>query len=409
MRYLVDLAFRIIKEFWRSKWRFFLAIFCVAWGTMTVILLASLADGFYRTSEKDVMIIAEGGLTLVPDRTTMPFEGYQSGRKIKIKASDVVDLPKKLAGVAAVSPLLSTYGNVSYADKKSGKSIYGVCVDFAKIHRIFLTKNSRYINEYDINTASHVAIIGDNLQDYLFGKSGAIGREILINGIPFAVIGVIDTKKTIYAQYSNAAIIPYTAHISLWGNQDVSTVMVLANQEPEYVARNLRNFFAYEYHFNVLDTGALKIYSSAKFLGFMQQFFGGIKMFLLACGLLTLAVSSFGVANIMFLIVTEKTREIGIRKALGASRRQILQQILLETLVVVFVGGFLGFILADAIILILQYTDLPSWLGKPFISLVTAVITVFFLTLCGVAAGYFPARRAARLDPVLAIGRRKNI
>ena len=166
----------------------------------------------------------------------------------------------------------------------------------------------------------------------------------------------------------------------------------------------MRTYLGYLYHFSPDDTNALMFYDTLKIFNFFNWFFVGIQLFLGLCGSLTLAVGGLGVANIMFLIVTERTKEIGLRMAVGARDSHILIQILCEALILVVLGGLFGITLSYLTVFILQFITLPAWIGKPTISLSIAFITIAVLAMIGVLAGYFPAKRASRMDPVDALG-----
>jgi putative ABC transport system permease protein len=215
------------------------------------------------------------------------------------------------------------------------------------------------------------------------------------------VIGVLSKSEG----WREDVYISYKSYEALYDNKYVGVFFVFPkpDTDPLQFEQSLRSYFAHKYHFDKNDKGALQLWGSTKMFQFIRWFFVGLQLFLGACGMMILAVGSIGVANIMFLIVTERTYEIGLHKAVGATDRQILLQLLFEALIIIGIGGCLGIGIALGAITILQQVTLPDWIGVPVISWTTVGITIFALGLIGLIAGYFPARRAARMDPIDAL------
>lgn len=405
--YIFILSQQILRDLWMHKLRSLLALFGITWGTLTVILLLALGYGFYTTSKINMMKIVDGTFFVNLNKTSKPFMGYPVGRQIKIKPKTIMDLPNIMHNdIQLVSPIMSQNINISFQDKQFSREVSGVNSDLAIIRKVDLTPDSRFISPIDEKTAADVVVIGYHLKQQLFNDAPAIGKKILIRHIPFTVIGIMPNPgHHNYSWYDNSALIPYTTFINLWGEQDVNSFFIVPNPKAnsQEVKQTLINYLAARYHFDPQDTAALRIYDTVKMFKFFTWFFVGIQIFLGICGALTLAVGSLGVANIMFLIVTERTREIGIKMAVGARDYHILFQILLETLMIIILGGLLGFLIATSCIIMLQYIPLPTWLGQPEISMITVFITIIILMLFGLLAGYFPAKRAANMDPIEAI------
>jgi putative ABC transport system permease protein len=284
--------------------------------------------------------------------------------------------------------------------------VRGVSASFFALRKVNLIDQSRFFNPLDIQRKARVTIIGNSLKQRLFGDENALGKSVAINHVPFTVIGVVqESGKNVYNWYDDRAIIPYTTFISLWGNRNIYRFVALPNPDvdPLMVEQQMRKYFAHKYHFDPTDTTAVDVFDTTKIFQFFKWFFFGIQLFLGFCGALTLGVGSLGVANIMFLIVNERTHEIGLRMSVGARDWHIMLQILSEALIIVGLGGLIGFGIAYLITFILAHVHLPDWLGIPQISNATVIITISILALLGVLAGYFPARRASLMDPIEAL------
>jgi putative ABC transport system permease protein len=275
------------------------------------------------------------------------------------------------------------------------------------MRKINIAPGGRFLNQLDINNKHFVIVLGNKLKKELFGDKPALGQDVKIKTVNFNVVGVMQAgNKNIYNFYEDKAIIPYSAYISLWGDENVMYFIAHPDIriDLKQTEQAMRSYFAHKLHFDKTDKVALRVFNTTKIYKFLKWFFIGVQLFLGICGALTLAVGCLGVANIMFLIVTERTREIGVKMAVGASTWHIILQIMLEALIIVGLGGAIGFLVAYAVTVILQHAPLPQWIGTPTISNLSVIVTISVLSLLGLISGYFPARRAASMDPVDALG-----
>jgi putative ABC transport system permease protein len=408
LNYITILVKQICSEMLTRKLRSFLAIFCIAWGTITVVLLLALSNGFEFASKKNMMNVVDNAFFVLPSKTSKQYRGLPKGRRIFIKSDDVMDIPKNLPDVEAATPFMFDTHDVAYHNKQIQKEIYGVSADFINLRKLSLEKNSRFFSQQECNKSSRVAIIGNKLKDNIFGTNSALGKNIVIDDIQYTIIGTVEKPgRNTDNRYDDAVIIPYKTFVTNWGDVNLKFFIVVAksNIDPYLMQVSLIKYLSFKYRFDITDKTAVQIYSSYKISQFISWFLIGIKIFLGICGTLTLGVGSLGTANIMFLIVTERTREIGLRKALGARNWHILLQILLETLIIIVLGGAIGFLISILITSILQVISLPDWLGVPSISGTVVFTVILILGTLGLLSGYFPARRAAKMDPVVALMR----
>ena len=271
----------------------------------------------------------------------------------------------------------------------------------------------RFINIEDVEQKRRVVFLGYKLANDLFKGESPIGKMIDINGFPFKVVGVM--PKKFQNSMSNGPddqriVIPYTTFTSIWPRRSVWYIAVKPkNPSDNILVRNrIREVLGRKYRFDPEDDRAIGVWDSIEDEEMMRKIFKGIQIFLGVVGGMTLLIAGVGVANIMYVVVKERTREIGIKRAIGAKRRHIVSQFILESILVTGIGGVLGTLGAAAIITVVNMLPLdqnPSteFVGSPNFSSDIAIFTVLVLTSIGLFAGLFPARRASRVDPVEAL------
>lgn len=404
--YLKDILRQTIFSLWTHKLRTCLALFGIVWGTIAIIMLQAFNNGFYSANMKNLAFLNNGTILAWSGSTSKPFAGLPQGQKIHIRIRDLENIIEHIPDVEIFSPALFTSKDFVYQNKNTRGGIEGVSADYLEIQQLRPFPGGRFINPLDIKNKNRVVFIDNEIKKALFGEKEAVGKLLNIQGIPFTVVGVSDPKhKNIVMWMTNVAYIPYTTFLSLWGDQDVDNFFIQphhANQTLS-VKNSLKNMLGMKYKFDPNDKQAVMIPDTQDAQTFFKWFFRAIELFLGFCGILTLSVGALGIANMMFLIVTERTREIGLRIALGAQQFHIMSQFILETLLLVFLGGVIGFVISFACINLLQSLSLPEWLGKPHISWLSATLTIIMLCLAGLVAGYFPARRAANMEPIQAL------
>lgn len=406
------------RECWRQtiisirlhKLRSFLALFGIMWGSLSVVLLLAIGSGFYNQSQDNMRRIANGQIFFRAGLTSKPYHGKPIGQIIHIKVRDILAMKQQIPTIKLITPILS-FATVnmalSYGGKHAEGTLAGVSEDYAEISQVELADNSRFFHHSDQQHARDVIVLNDQTKQVLFGNQNPIGKVVTANGIPFHVIGYEAPQKQQGGMHrqGHLSYIPYARYTQLWGDQDSSEVLLLA-KSPNLVdqtKQSITQWLAQRFHYDPTDTQAIMSPDLSKIVNFFNWFFWGIKSFLIFCGALTLAVGGIGVANIMFLIVNERTPEIGLRLALGASDGSILWQFLLEALVLVFIGGLLGLAIAMAIVTTLQHLPLPEWLGYPTVSPLAMAVSFITLVIIGLAAGFFPAKKASQLPPVVAL------
>jgi len=405
-------SWEIVKHILRGmrahKSRSALALLGITWGTLSVILLLALGQGFYTINKKNISSIVNGNVILYSGVTSKPYRGSPKGRVINITPAEVMTIAKVVPGINAISPVVlgrSGSSLVHYQDRQVVGNLKAVAASYQLIKEFKLQHNGRFLSPLDIQQHSRVVVIGSAVKKALFSRQlGVIGQSILIQGAPFLVVGMI--KENSALNWENRVVyIPYTTEMDMTASRYVSYFIIKPNNVNQNadLQQHVRRYLASRYHFSPSDTQAVRGYDSYQAAQFFHWFFRSIQAFLGFCGAMTLGVGGIGVVNILFLIVQERTREIGLRMALGARDRHIMSQVMLESALIVLLGGLAGFLVSWAIVFALSFMTLPTWLGQPSMSWGVVFITIGILFVLALLAGYFPARRAVRLSPVQAL------
>ena len=407
--YFWELSSQFLREMRTRKLRTTLALFCIAWGTVAVVLLLSIGGGFHRASSKAMHGMGDSIVVVWPGRTTKAFAGMQPGRQLSLKADDVIKMGRALPEIAHASPeLIRDELTLRFGKHRTKSSVAGVVPAYEHMRNMIPAEGGRFLHPLDVDERRRTIFIGYKIKEKLFGDEAAVGQTIQVDGRPFLVVGTLAPKlqTSNYAgQDADRAYIPYSTFIATWGNQNVNNIL-LSPEPADASAAMTKAVYTYlgqQYRFDPDDEGALGIWDTVEMDRFTNFFFWGLQAFLGLGGALTLGAGGIGVANIMFLIVRERTREIGVRMAVGARDAHIMGQVLLEALLIVTIGGLLGFSFSAAVITAIQLAPTPDWLGTPEISPLIGAATLSILALVGLCAGLFPARRAARMNPVRAL------
>ncbi|MHC1763545.1 MAG: ABC transporter permease [Verrucomicrobiia bacterium] len=393
-----------------------LTMLSIVWGVTSLSLLLAYGDGFERAITRAFLEIGKDLIVVFPGQTSMQAGGERSGRRIRLELRDVAAIKEGVPTVEAVSPEVRRFYPLSFNDRVRSHDVSGVYACYERIRNASVA-DGRYLSEEDVLHRRRVVVIGADIRHELFNSLPAIGSEIKIGGVRFTVIGVLE-KKTQISNYDApddvTAFVPFSTLAAMADARYLNNIVLLpaSNHFRDRIVADVRAALARVHHFNVNDTRAVEIIDWSQFLSLVTNLSLGLKILLTIIGTFTLSIGAVGVANIMLVSVAERTREIGVLKALGAKRRHILLQILLEGLTLTVVGGFVGFLLAALIINLIG--SLP-FIGQLFedtsgkgdlhlnLSLSAVAVSCSILAAVGVIAGMIPALRAARLDPVQAI------
>jgi putative ABC transport system permease protein len=393
-----------------QKKRAFLTIAAIAWGTVAILLLLAFGEGLKRQMDKNRRSTGENLAVMWPGETTKAWQGMPPGRPIRPRIDDV-DLLR-----AQVPELKSVHGEVvswrtalTYERKTVNGRVLGTQRSYGESRVHYPVAGGRWINAADEEQRRRVIFLGDEMATDIFGKENPVGKTLLVNNSPYSVIGVMQ-KKTQMGVYGGPdkdhAVIPYTTFRAQFG-RDRLNVLVIQVHEPEQMVgalKRVNEVLGKKYGYDPTDDRAFGTWDMVKTSKQMRMMIVGIQMFLGIVGALTLVIGGVGVANIMYAVVKERTREIGVKMALGAKARWIIWPFVLEGLVYTFIGGALGMMIATLLVAAATYlpvenNEVMSFLGRPTLSPQIGIATSLILGMIGLLAGYFPARRAARVDP----------
>jgi putative ABC transport system permease protein len=392
------------------KARTAMTMFGIIWGTMTVILLLAFGAGVQKQMSKNMHGLGEGIAIVWPGRTSIPYKGYGRDRSIRLNEDDIEYIRGEVHDIQRISPEFSKWGSaVRLGDKINRPNITGIIPEYGPMRNIWPEQGGRWLNELDLEKKRRVVFLGNRLRDFLFGdKADAIGKYVYIDEIPFLVIGVMreKTQPSSYNQRDrDRAFIPMTTHKSIFGHRYVSN-FVYQIHDPRLAKPVQDQIFAAlakKFKFDPKDTETLGIWDTTEMDQFIFYFTLGFNIFMGIIGVITLIVGGIGLANIMYVVVQERTKEIGVRRSVGAKSRHILGQFLLEAFMVIGLGALVGFVLAVGIIQLVAALPIEGFkeaVGTPELNLKVAMITILILGSIGFLAGFFPARKASRLEVV---------
>jgi putative ABC transport system permease protein len=408
------LSFRdAVRQMWRDvrsqKLRTFLTVFGIVWGTVSVTLLLAFGKGMQRQ-----MVINTAGLgdqicIAWPGLTSIPFEGLGKGRKVRLNEDDVEAIRKEAGGINAISSEYSKTLKLNYQKKTIAVDVSGVSPEFGDMRNILPRPGGRFVNPNDMREQRRVVFIGYKFSDDVFGKgTDPVGKTVILGGSPFLVIGVLQEKvqNSSYSGRDNSkAFMPGSTFRALTGEKWVDNLIYQPTvaKNSKAVTDGVRHIIAQRQRFDPADKEAFSVWDTTEEFAFFEVFFLSFRLFLGIIGSFTLIVGGIGVSNIMNVVVEERTKEIGIKMALGAKTPWILRQFLMETLLITAMGGAVGFAISLTVCAIFPKFGVTEYVGDPVVSLSVALMTAAVLGLTGLTAGYFPARDASRLDPVVAM------
>ena len=384
----------------------------MAWGIATVVMLLAYGDGFGRACAAIFANFGTKLMIMVPGRTSMQAGGQKAGAQVRFTIDDVDTLTTNLPQITHITPEVDKQANIQFDTRTFTFDVTG---DYPNVDSVRALKlgMGRFYNMQDQMQRARVAVIGSEAKEKLFSGRNALGERIRIDGLSFEVVGILSAKmqegeddinRTIYVPFTTMSDLKDTHYLdSIWFNYET----------PEYerLEQSARAVLATEHKFNPTDRRAVRVFNLMEQVHQFEVITIGLKILLGFIGTLTLGIGGVGLMNIMLVSVTQRTREIGVEKALGARRGHILLQFLAEALTITFMGGVLGIILAYVVSLSVGRLTVYSAMAKNaeagdirlIIAPGTLIVATLILTVVGLISGMVPALRASRLDPIEAL------
>jgi len=384
----------------------------MAWGIATVVMLLAYGDGFGRACANIFANFGTKLVIVVPGRTSMQAGGQKAGVLVRFTQDDVETLTTNLPQITHITPEVSKQASIQYDTRVFTWAVTGNYPNVIDVRALKL-KQGRFYNAEDEIQRARLAVIGSEAKEKLFSGRNAVGEHIRVDGLSFEVIGVLSAKmqegnddinRVVYVPFSTMSEVKNTHYLdSIW----------FTYQTPEYerLEQSVRAIVGMQHKFNQTDRQAVEVFNLMTQVHQFEIITLGLKILMGFIGTLTLGIGGVGLMNIMLVSVTQRTREIGVQKALGARRRYILLQFLAEALTITFIGGVLGVILAYAVALSVGRLTLYSAFAKNgeagdirlIIAPGTLIASTMILGAVGLISGMVPAFRASRLDPIEAL------
>ncbi len=397
----------IFETIQKNKLRTFLSGFTVALGILIFVILFGFGNGLINTFDDFFSDDATNVFYVFRGRTTMPYKGYKSNRQIEFDNSDLADIEKNFAlFLEYTTPRISRQDTVKFKEESNNYTTQAVASSHQYAEKTIMMKG-RFLNKNDIENKTKYAVIGRLVEEDLFGAKNSIGKYIDIGGSVFKVVGVFqddggdNEERIIY--------MPYTTRQLIEKNTDeIDQIIVGFKPEIGYAGamafeRSLNSFIREKKYINPKDQNGIFIRNVADQLKQNQQFARVLQIIVGFVAFGTIIAGIIGISNIMVFVVKERTKELGIRKALGATPKSVIGTILLESVFITTISGFIGMLIGIAVLSSFGEKLKDFFITNPYIDLTMATVATIVLIIFGAIAGYVPARRAARIKPIVAL------
>ncbi|MGA9040472.1 MAG: ABC transporter permease [Terriglobales bacterium] len=412
MRALLDIVRQSLATLWAHKLRSFLTMFGIAWGVGSLLLLVGLGEGFRSGQEKNMANLGKDIMFLFPGRIPAVEGSLVSGRPYNFTYGDYLAIKDEARLLRTVSPVINREDIRAVSDYGSTNGqVFGVAPEYNKIRTVPINPG-RWFNDADNKEHRRVAVVGWELLKNVFPGRPAVGATILLNGIDFDVIGVVEKVGREGNNGTNARIfVPVETMRMLFplkgdNNEDAVSFInyqPITRDDHLLAQAEVHGIIGRRHGFNPKLDDAFNDWDTIDGSKRVAKIFDAMDWFLGVVGVVTLGLGAIGIINIMLVSVTERTREIGLRKALGATHRNIMTQFFVEGAFLTAFSGGIGLTICVIFVTLLAQLPSPEGFDTPRIVPASAAVAILSLTIAGVVAGLYPARKAALLPPVEAL------
>ena len=413
MRLIFDIFGQTLRTLWGHKLRSFLTMFGIAWGVFSLLLLVGLGEGFRSGNKRQFDTLGENVMFIWSSRAPMMQGSFTALRQYYLTDRDYQDILQEAPSVGAAAPVIRRNDIRAVSDYfQSSGDLMGVPAMFNKI-RYLPIKEGRWLNAMDLAQKRAVIVLGDETQRTLFPGRPAVGSTILLNGQQFEVIGTLQRIGHGDNNTQNLkCFMPFTTmreYFRLTNVGEAPDVISMIEYQPktralhEAARQEVHRIVARNHGFDPSNPNSFDEWDTVNTVDQVGKIFDAMNAFLGSVGLVTLGLGAIGIINIMLVAVADRTREIGLRKALGATNASIMFQFFVEGAFLTLLSGTIGIGLAAGLMALLAGVDLGDGFDPPKLVASTAALAVVSLTVAGVVAGLYPARRAAMLQPVEAL------
>ncbi|MCC6862274.1 MAG: ABC transporter permease [Bryobacterales bacterium] len=415
MTYVAELLGHVVSSLMRNKLRSFLTMAGIAWGVASIVLIVAMGKGFQQGERKRMKQLGENIVIVFGGRTELQAGGQRAGRRIRLTYKDVEDIRRECYLVRHAVGELKDSARASSPFNSGTFSVLGVEPMFSKIRTIPIGRG-RFLSEGDSHEARRVCVLGNNVRKQLFAdRPGVVGSEIKLNGLPFQVVGLMP-DKTQTSSYDGMDVdkiyIPYSTMVRDIPEKDANFVPGILDDlvyvpasllEWKAAQQQVRRVLARNHRFDPADERAVPMWDTVESAEMVDTIFTSMTAFLATIAVVTLTLGGIGVMNIMLVTVTERTPEIGLRKALGATRRRILADFLAEGILLALVSGGIGWLGSWSLARVVNSFPMPdAFSGLPVENSTTAWAFAA-LGIVAVASAMWPAWKASELTPVEAL------
>jgi putative ABC transport system permease protein len=406
--FFIDRWEEIFSTIRKNKLRTFLTGFSVAWGIFMLIILLGSGQGLENGVRDQFESSAVNTLWVWGGETTMAYKGFKPGRDINFENPDYNDLHDNINGIEYMAGRTFVWGDntISYKNEYGNFDIRSVHPDYGDIEKVRVLEG-RFVNPFDVKDYQKVTVIGTDVRDALFKGKSPMGEYVNIKGVPFKVIGIFEDEDGRRGNQRTLYIPITTAQRVFIGRERVQTMAITVESrevdDSKRMEDEVRTRLAQRLRFDKADTQAMFIWNGVQEFKQFMDLFAAIRMFVWVIGVMTIIAGIVGVSNIMMIAVKERTKEIGIRKSLGATPSSIILLIMQEAIFITALAGYIGLVLGVGLLELINPHIETEFFRNPEVNLKVAITATIVLVLSGMLAGFVPARRAARIKPVEAL------